>query len=236
MNIILPVQTEETLVSVVVEDYPAGTAISGSPFSGGSLTNMGNGLWSVAIGSVTGNWYVVGFNADGNPDGQLIYGYASSDYVDGNGDAVLFDFPPWQQTSLLSSTSPAGFAGGTIEIKQGDSYDGTANDKKSWTVTKDFTGWTGKFRIRHRITNTLLIEATATAINATTVEVGLSVTDTEFFGLLVDAKEFGPHPYDIEFTSGSNRETCTRGIAVIYRLTPDALPASSHRHFGGTIT
>lgn len=105
---------------------------------------------------------------------------------------------------------------GPIEIVRGDSYDGTANDKITWPVTKDFTGWTGTMTIRHRITNTELLSVSVTVSSATLLSASLSIADTAF-PLLVDNEEFGFHPYDVEMVNGSNEQTPIVGTAKIVK-------------------
>ena len=132
MLLYIHIDAAETLVSLALRDYPSTTAATGSPFSGGSLANLGNGLWSVNIGTFTGDrrWVAEAFSADSE---LIAFGYAGTAWVDGSGNATVFDFPPWQQTTILDSTGAVSLEGGTIEINQGDSYDGTSNAKLSWT-------------------------------------------------------------------------------------------------------
>lgn len=102
-----------------------------------------------------------------------------------------------------------------IYLVRGDSYDGTANARLDFTVTKDFqTGWTGVFTIRHRTTDAVLLSATAAATSSTSVLVTLDTDDTAF-ALLVSDDEFGPHPYDIQMVNSSSEITPVSGVAVI---------------------
>ncbi len=100
-------------------------------------------------------------------------------------------------------------------IRKGDSYDGTANAKLSWTVTKDFTsGWTGTLVIRHRTTGSTLASASIVVVDATTLEATLTTTDTAFTALTSD-QEFGPHAYDIQMVNGSSEQTPISGVAIL---------------------
>lgn len=83
-------------------------------------------------------------------------------------------------------------------------------------VTFNFTGYTGLFTIRHRVTNAVLLQAAATVTSDVLLSVSLSSTDTAFDDL-VSLTEFGPHPFDIQMTSGSTVKTPVTGIAVIRR-------------------
>jgi hypothetical protein len=111
----------------------------------------------------------------------------------------------------------------TIFLYQGDTYDGTARPVLEWEVDKDFQSWSGTMTIRHRVTNAVLLEATATAANATRITVTLDADDTAFADL-VDPKEFGPHPFDVQFTSGNSVLTPVDGVAVITREKTEPTP------------
>lgn len=100
-------------------------------------------------------------------------------------------------------------------IVRNDSYDGTANAVKSFSVTKDFSsGWTGTLTIRHRATNTSLLSKAVAIASATSLTCTLSSTDTAFTLLTTD-EDFGPHPFDIEMVSGSSKQSAVKGIAII---------------------
>jgi hypothetical protein len=100
-----------------------------------------------------------------------------------------------------------------ISITRGDSYSGST--KITRTVTTDYTGYTATFTIRHRVTNAVLLTKAATVDSSTQLSVSLTTTDTAF-ALLVDATEFGPHPYDFRLVSGSIEKT-EPGIAIVKR-------------------
>ncbi len=85
-----------------------------------------------------------------------------------------------------------------------------------FTVDIDFAGHTGLMTIRHRITNAQLAQVAVTVTSATLLSVSLSSTDTAF-PLLVSLTEFGPHPFDIQMTSGATVSTPVTGVAVIRR-------------------
>jgi hypothetical protein len=100
-----------------------------------------------------------------------------------------------------------------IAITRGDSYSGST--KITRAVTTDYTGYTATFTIRHRVTNAVLLTKAATVDSSTQLSVALTTTDTGFT-LLIDATEFGPHPYDFRLVSGSIEKT-EPGIAIIKR-------------------
>jgi hypothetical protein len=100
-----------------------------------------------------------------------------------------------------------------ISITRGDSYSGST--KLTRAVTTDYTGYTATFTIRHRVTNAVLLTKAATVDSSTQLSVALTTTDTAF-ALLVDATEFGPHPYDFRLVSGSIEKT-EPGIAIVKR-------------------
>ena len=100
MYIYLQVDPDETLASATVKNYPALTSVTGSPFSGGSLSHLGSGLWRINIGSITGYWIVHGLNSVSE---LLAWGYASDTYVDSSGNATTYDFPPWLSSAIVVS-------------------------------------------------------------------------------------------------------------------------------------
>lgn len=95
----------------------------------------------------------------------------------------------------------------TLTIIRGDSF------SQSVPVTTNYTGYTATFTIRHRVTNAVLTTASATVTSSTVLTVALTTSETAF-ALLVDATEFGPHPYDIQLVNGSVRKT-EKGVAII---------------------
>lgn len=101
-----------------------------------------------------------------------------------------------------------------MRLIRNDSYDGTANDVKSFPVTKDYTGWTGTLTIRHRVLGTSLLSKSVSVATATSLTASLSSTDTAFTDLTSD-EDFGPHPFDIEMSSGLSKQTAVTGIAII---------------------
>jgi hypothetical protein len=111
----------------------------------------------------------------------------------------------------------------TVFLYQGDTYDGIARPLLTWEIDKDLQGWSGKITIRHRVTDLVLLEANATAPSPTQIVVTLTAVDTAFTDL-VDPKEFGPHPFDIEFTLGSSVLTPVDGVAVITRQKTEPTP------------
>lgn len=222
MLIFAQVDPIETLTEAIGKNYPALTSITGSPFDGADLTDQGDGQWSINVGSVAGNWKFWLKNADGDVIG---FGYASSDYVDGSGNATLTDYAPWLSIPILDPAAGGGFEAGTLEISQGDSYDDVANAKKIWAVSKDYRTWVGTFTIRHRVTNALLVSVVATATAANQVEVELDTSDTAFASFGADS-EYGPHPYDIQFAKSGSKERPLFGRAIVYRFTPGDPPGA----------
>jgi hypothetical protein len=97
-----------------------------------------------------------------------------------------------------------------IEIIRGDTC------SFGFDITTDFAGYTGLFTIRHQVTNAVLLQAAATVTSDVLLSVSLSSTDTAFDDL-VSLTEFGPHPFDIQMTSGTTIKTPVTGIAVIRR-------------------
>ena len=97
----------------------------------------------------------------------------------------------------------------TLRIVRGDSFAGSV------TVTTDYSGYTATFTIRHRVTDVVLVSASATIDSSTSIGVALTTTETAF-ALLTLADEFGPHPFDVQLVSGSTQNT-ERGIAIITR-------------------
>ena len=91
-----------------------------------------------------------------------------------------------------------------------------ATNSIKWTVTRDYTAgvFVATMRIRHRLTNALLLEKTIEITNATTLTANLTDTDTAFSDL-TDADEFGWHPYEIE---------CENNTGDVYKE-PDNSPA-----------
>ncbi len=111
----------------------------------------------------------------------------------------------------LSTTGTAGVIGTEyITITRNDTV------SFSFTVTTDYTGYTGLLTIRHRVTEAQLMQVAVTVTSATVLSVSLSSTDTAF-PLLVSLTEFGPHPFDIQMTSGATVNTPVTGIAVVQR-------------------
>lgn len=85
-----------------------------------------------------------------------------------------------------------------------------------FSVTTDFSGYTGLLTIRHRVTNAELLQVAVTVSSSELLSISMSSADTRF-PLLVSLTEFGPHPFDIQMTSGSTVKTPVTGIAVIRR-------------------
>lgn len=93
MLVYVQVDPIDTLTSVTMNNHPANTAVTGSPFTGGALSHLGNGLWTVNVGSITGNWRWWGYNASVQ---MLAYGYSSSSFnLDTNGNTHSTDYAPW---------------------------------------------------------------------------------------------------------------------------------------------
>jgi hypothetical protein len=84
----------------------------------------------------------------------------------------------------------------------------------SFTVSTDYTGYSGLLTIRHRVTEAELMQVPVTVDSTTSLSVSLASTDTAF-ALLVALSEFGPHPFDVEMTNGTLVASPVSGIAVI---------------------
>jgi hypothetical protein len=100
------------------------------------------------------------------------------------------------------------------EIVRGDTYDNVANAKLAFTVAKNYTGWTGLFTIRHRVTGSELLSKAVVVTSSTLLNVTLDSTDTAFTDLVSD-EEFGPHPFDIQMTSSTAVQQASQGIVII---------------------
>jgi hypothetical protein len=101
-----------------------------------------------------------------------------------------------------------------IYITQGKSYSATSEAPKTFTVSKDLTGWTGTLTIKHRVTGASLMSVSVTVTSSVLLTVTLTTTNTAF-ALLVSDDEYGPHPFEIEMTSGSEKYRAAKGVAVI---------------------
>lgn len=104
----------------------------------------------------------------------------------------------------------------TIYIRRGDSYDGVANNVLVFTVTKDFDSWSGTFTVRHRSSNAVLVSASAAAVGPTIIQVSLDADETTMDAITND-EDFGPHPYEIQMTSGSSVQTAVTGVAILQK-------------------
>lgn len=98
-----------------------------------------------------------------------------------------------------------------LRVTRNDTHSGIQFD-----VSTDFTGYTGLLTIRHRITASELMQVAVDVVDSTTLSVDLSASDTAF-SALVALSEFGPHPFDIQMTSGATVNTPVTGVAVIRR-------------------
>lgn len=128
----------------------------------------------------------------------------------------LIQLGPFVQASNINNNPEDPVEDVAINITRNDSYDAVANDKLAFTVSKDYTGWSGSFTIRHRLSNAQLCQASVTVASSSLLQVTLAVADTAFTAL-TELEDFGPHPFDIEMTSGSSKQTAVTGIANIYR-------------------
>ena len=101
-----------------------------------------------------------------------------------------------------------------ISLIHGDAYDGQANNKLSWTASKDVDGETVNFTIRDSM-DVIVLDQDTTGVTATAtgtlVEVSLSTAATE---LLNPAATIYKFDVEIEFTSDS-RWTITRGTVCV---------------------
>jgi hypothetical protein len=218
----LTITLEEALVTAPV----AGDVVLIDPTSHvHAIADIASGIWSAASSA---------YSAATGTMGLIMYAFSQM-------LELVTGVWRWKATSL--SQAPAGGGGGDasqttllavkaktdlitsqtanqqqtpvnqIAITRGDSYSGST--KLTRAVTTDYTGYTATFTIRHRITNAVLLTKSATVDSSTQLSVALTTTDTAF-ALLVDATEFGPHPYDFRLVSGSIEKT-EPGIAIIKR-------------------
>ena len=179
--------------SAVTFPYFEETSLAGQPFVSGS-----HDLYSLATGSVVTPDSVAAAVWDALQSSHLLVGsfgaafHVAANYINPNANQ--------------------------INIIRNDAYNGTANDKITWAVAKDFTsGWSGTFTCRHRETGVVLLTKAIVVTDATTLSLTLEVADTDFADLTVDA-EFGPHPYDIEMLhTGGSKQTIVLGVANILK-------------------
>ena len=66
----------------------------------------------------------------------------------------------------------------------------------------------------HRLTGALMIEKAVTVSSASSVTVTLSASETTFTDITSDA-DFGPHPFEIEMTSGTAKQTKWSGACIV---------------------
>jgi hypothetical protein len=200
-------------------------AIDSDAIATSAVTEIAGGVWSAASSA---------YSAATGTMGLIMYAFSQM-------LELVTGVWRWKATSL--SQAPAGGGGGDasqatllavkaktdlitsqtanqqqtpvnqIAITRGDSYSGST--KITRAVTTDYTGYTATFTIRHRVTNAVLLTKAATVDSSTQLSVALTTTDTGFT-LLIDATEFGPHPYDFRLVSGSIEKT-EPGIAIIKR-------------------
>ena len=209
---------------------------------GDTLTEVANGYYTATVAETV--VATVTYRADVTRNGTLIYsGWLQSgvsSVVDDPGanvkavlgvavtptslpvDANVTDIDSGVLNEIAAAVQQAGqatpgFIPSTAVVKtirRNDSYDGTANALYSFTVDKNYTGWTGTFTIRHRVTNASLLSKSVTVASSTLLTCSLSSSDTAFALLATDA-EFGPHPFDVEMTNGGSEQTAQSGVVVV---------------------
>ena len=104
-----------------------------------------------------------------------------------------------------------------IYVNQGDAYDGVANAPIVWSVSKDYSGATSiSIDIEHRVTGATLLTHTVEYVDATTLRLTLSSSDTAFSALTTDA-DFGVHPYRVTADYSGEKQSVVRGAATIRR-------------------
>lgn len=124
--------------------------------------------------------------------------------------------PNYYGRNSTSTTGTVGTPdGGLLSVVRGDTYDGTANPPLTFSVAKDYTAWAGMLTIRHRLSDETLCQADVVVEGPAVLSVTLGSSDTAFTAL-ASADDFGPHPYDIEMTSGTSVQTM-RGVILIAR-------------------
>jgi len=145
-------------------------------------------------------------------DGERIN--ASEYHAVGSADEKLNDI--LAKITPITTVYTAQPSSETISLIRGDAYDGVANDKLTWTSSKDVTGETVNFTIRDSKDVIILDQSTAgvtASASGTTVEVSLSTAATELLDPAVSVFNFD---VEIEFSADS-RWTITRGNVCVER-------------------
>lgn len=150
-----------------------------------------------------------------NHDRQTVAGSSTSSAVSISEGDVPFglDGPVVSIPAAIDDATLVVGAKQVMRIRRNDSYDGTANAKKTFTVAKDYSGWTGTLTVRHRVTDDVLLSKAVTVASATALECSLSSSDTAFTAL-TSTEDFSPHPFDIEMVNGSSKQSIP-GIVVV---------------------
>lgn len=167
----------------------------------------------VMTDTVTGyslaTWKVTFAGVDGEAvDAVEFTGAASGGASESKQDQIIAAITP---ITTVYSPQPSSEV---ISLIHGDAYDGQANNKLSWTSSKDVDGETVNFTIRDSKDAIVLDQSTAgvtTTATGTLVEVSLSTSATE---LLDPAATIYKFDVEIEFTADS-RWTITRGTVCV---------------------
>lgn len=148
-------------------------------------------------------------------DGELV---DAAEFVNVTGG----DATSANQTAILAAISPittvynAQPSSEVISLVRGDAYDGVANNKLSWTASKDVDAQTVNFTIRDSKDVIILDQDTTgvtTSATGTLVEVSLSTSATELLDPDVSVFKFD---VEIEFSADS-RWTITKGNVCVER-------------------
>jgi len=196
---------------------------TGTPNAAGYACTNSNGLQSLSITeALVGEFYAYAYDSLGDIAYQ---GYVL--LADDTGTYRVDDtLAAFKADATLGTATGGLVANVALLVREETQISGTdadvitivRNDTVSFTfdVTTDFTGYTGLLTIRHRVTDDELMQVSVTVTSSVLLTVPLSSTDTAFTDL-VSLTEFGPHPFDIQMTSGSTVKTPVTGVAVIRR-------------------
>jgi hypothetical protein len=101
----------------------------------------------------------------------------------------------------------------TLELVQGDTYDGIGKPLLAFTVTKDYTsGWTATLTIRDK-DDAVVATHTGTVASATSITFSMTAPT----GLtMVGVPGSWQGKFDVQLSKNSSRDTVTRGACYVY--------------------
>jgi hypothetical protein len=101
---------------------------------------------------------------------------------------------------------------GNLVLTQGDSYDGIANPKASWTVTTDYTdGWSVALTIRD-VDDAVVYTTAGTVVSSTVVAVTIAAPT----GLpMTGCPGQWQGKFDVELTKAGKKKTIALGVCYI---------------------